>query len=97
MCIGTDKDEPYRSLALLTEEEAMTITGNIKLDGFPLGPLQAAKIRLVFAAVWHVGTGGMVGHTTIQQASAPLPNPPAPPSSDMPDVVALDGVVTQEG
>ena len=95
--IGAEKSEPYRAVTLITEEEALAITANLKLNDQPLGPLQAAKIRLVFAAIWHAGTGGAVGQSTIEAARAVLPDPPAPLSVDMPDVVSMKGNVTQVG
>ena len=98
--VGADKDEPYRSLTLLSEEEAVTITNGLRMGGAPLGPLQAAKVRLVFAAIWHAGAGGVSPPGTAERVGPALPTPPMPATiltSDMPDVVPLKGTVVQTG
>ena len=43
-------DEPYKSLMLMSEDEAVQVTDAIKIGEAKPGPLQLAKIRLVFAA-----------------------------------------------
>ena len=100
LAVGTDKDEPYKSLTLLTEEEAITMTNAMKVGGMALGPLQAAKIRLVFAAIWHAAAGGHSPPGVAERVGPPLPTPPKPPtilSAEMQDVIPLKGVVIQTG
>ena len=56
--LDTTADEPYKSLMLMSEEEAAQVTDAITINGARPGPLQLAKIRLIFAAVWHAAAGG---------------------------------------
>ena len=97
--VECDATEPYRSLSLLTEQDAEDLPKKIKIGENDLGPLQAANIRLVFAAVWHAGAGGALPQQAKDQAGPPLPNypPPATLTPDMPDVIALNGLVMQTG
>ena len=97
--VDTTSDEPYKSLTLLSEEEAASMTEAMKIGDNPLGPLQAAKVRLVFAAMWHAASGGTPTEAATAKAGPPLPDYPLPATltTDMPDVVSLNGLVMQTG
>ena len=71
----------------------------MKIGENELGPLQAAKVRLSFAAIWHAGAGGQPTPGAAGLSGPPLPEYPPPTSltTDMPDVVALNGIVMQTG
>ena len=95
--LDTDEDELIRTLTLLSEEAANGVITNVKVNEAAPGPLQLAKLRLFFAAAWHSGRGGdgdpakpdTTAQTTVVSSGAL--------TADMPDVVSLNGVVTQVG
>ena len=76
--LDSTADGPYKSLMLISEGEAAEITNNVTIGEAKPGPLQLAKIRLVFASVWHAAQGG---HPAPGQGAAigpALPDPPPP-------------------
>ena len=83
-----------------SEAEAAAITNAMRLGGAALGPLQAAKVRLVFASIWHAGAGGHSPPGAAERVGPALPTPPLPATvltSEMQDVIPLKGVVMQTG
>ena len=56
--LQSEADEPYRSLTLLSEEDASTVVDAVRVGEAVPGIIQKAKLRLFFAAAWHTGRGG---------------------------------------
>ena len=91
--MDTDEDEYLRVLSMLTEETATATIASVKINGAELNPLQAAKLRLFFAAAWHVRRGG---DQEAEQETVVNPPPVLTRNGlclDMPDVIALNGVI----
>ena len=97
--LETTEEEPYKSLMLMSEDEAAQVTDSVKVNDAKPGPLQLAKIRLIFAAVWHAAAGGEAAPGRGAAVGPPLPDPPAPTSLTAGDLnaVAMNGCVTQTG
>ena len=97
--LDTSADKPYKSLMLISEAEAAEITYKVVIGEAKPGPLQLAKIRLVFAAIWHASQGGQPAPGQGGAAGPALPDPPPPTglTASCIDAVAMDGCVTQSG
>ena len=61
------------------------------------GPLQVARLRLLFAAAWHVGRGGDQELERVEAAASTPAVTKSGLSLDMTDVITLNGVSTQVG
>ena len=94
--LDADEGELIRALTLLGEEVANGVIAGIKINEAAPGPLQLAKLHLFFAAAWHTARGGD-GEAKKEPAAATTVGTSGALSLDMPDVVALNGVVTQVG
>ena len=88
------KNEPYKSISLFSEEEAATIIGAVTINGAPLGILSAAKLRLVFSAVWHTARGVPEAPATVE-AEGSLADGAAPATTASGPNVALNGTTVQ--
>ena len=95
--LDTDEAEFIRTLTLLGEEAANGIVATIKVNEAAPGPLQLAKLHLFFAAAWHSGRGGDIDTAKTDTAAPTTVVATGALSLDMPDVVALNGIVAQVG
>ena len=73
--LDSSADETYKSLMLISEGEAAEITSKVTIGEAKPGPLQLAKVRLVFAAIWHAAQGGQPVPGQGVAAGPVLPDP----------------------
>ena len=93
--------EPYRVLTMMSEEAANQIIDAVKLGEAGTAPnaLQHAKLRLFFAAAWHAGRGETSTTTSQAATSTAIVSTTGTVAlhADMPDVVSMNGVLSQVG